>query len=61
MSNEVIKLSGEKKSSFMNKVMEILPDGGNLNLCLTQFISHRLCRLEFKRFYRYREGMLHWC
>ena len=39
MSNEVIKLSGEKKSSFMNKVMEILPDGGNLNLCLTQFIS----------------------
>jgi heterodisulfide reductase subunit C len=35
MSNEVIELGGEKKSSFMNKVMEILPDGGNLNLCLT--------------------------
>jgi len=28
---------------------------------LTQFISHRLCRWEFKRFYRYREGMLHGC
>ena len=34
MSNEVIELGGEKKNSFMNKVMEILPDGGNLNLCL---------------------------
>ena len=29
--------------------------------CLTQFISHRLCRWEFKRFYRYREGMLDGC
>jgi hypothetical protein len=28
---------------------------------LTQFISHRLCRWEFKRFYRYREGMFEGC
>ena len=28
---------------------------------LTQFISHRLCRREFKRFYRYHEGMLDGC
>ena len=28
---------------------------------LTQFISHRLCRWEFKRFYRYREGILNGC
>jgi heterodisulfide reductase subunit C len=35
MSKDVIKLGGKKKSSFMNKVMEILPEGGNLNLCLT--------------------------
>ena len=28
---------------------------------VTQFISHRLCRWEFKRFYRYREGMLDEC
>jgi len=26
-----------------------------------QFINHRLCRWESKRFYRYREGMLHGC
>ena len=35
MSKEVMKQGGEKKNSFMHKVMEILPDGGNLNLCLT--------------------------
>ncbi len=35
MSEEVIKLGGKKKSIFMDKVKEILPDGGNLNLCLT--------------------------
>ena len=35
MAKEVMVLGGKKKSSFMNKVMEILPDGGNLNLCLT--------------------------
>ena len=28
---------------------------------LTQFISHRLCRWVFKRFYRYREGILDGC
>lgn len=35
MTEEVIKLGGKKKSIFMDKVMEILPEGGNLNLCLT--------------------------
>mmetsp|Transcript_812 Transcript_812/g.634 ORF Transcript_812/g.634 Transcript_812/m.634 type:complete len:244 (+) Transcript_812:85-816(+) len=33
---EAIKLGGEnKKSIFIDKVKDILPDGGNLNLCLT--------------------------
>ncbi len=32
MFKEVMMPGGKKKSSFMNKVMEILPDGGNLNL-----------------------------
>jgi ferredoxin len=35
MSSEAIKLGGKKKSIFMDKVKEILPEGGNLNLCLT--------------------------
>ncbi len=35
MSQEVIKLGGKKKSTFMDKVMELLPESGNLNLCLT--------------------------
>ncbi len=35
MSEEVIKLSGKKKSRFMDKVMQLLPEGGNLNLYLT--------------------------
>jgi ferredoxin len=35
MSEEVIKLGGKKKSIFMDKVKEILPEEGNLNLCLT--------------------------
>jgi len=35
MPEEIIKLGGKRKSRFMDKVMEILPDGGNLNLCLT--------------------------
>ncbi len=30
-----IKIKGKRKRSFMDKVIEILPDGGNLNLCLT--------------------------
>lgn len=35
MAEEVIQLKGKKKSIFMDKVKEILPEGGNLNLCLT--------------------------
>jgi len=35
MSEEVIELGRNKKSRFMEKVMQILPEGGNLNLCLT--------------------------
>lgn len=30
-----IRIQKEKKSIFMDKIMELLPDGGNLNLCLT--------------------------
>jgi len=32
---EPITIAKDKKSVFMKKVMEILPEGGNLNLCLT--------------------------
>ncbi|CAN2040544.1 hypothetical protein GMMP15_1860018 [Candidatus Magnetomoraceae bacterium gMMP-15] len=35
MAEEAIKLGKEKKSIFKDKVMEMLPEGGNLNLCLT--------------------------
>jgi len=35
MGEAAIKLGGKKESTFMDKVKEILPDGGNLNLCLT--------------------------
>ena len=35
MSEEAIKLGGKKKSIFIDKVKKILPEGGNLNLCLT--------------------------
>ena len=35
MTDEAIKLGGKKKSIFIDKVKELLPDGGNLNLCLT--------------------------
>ena len=35
MPEEVIRFGGKKKSIFMDKVKEILPDEGNLNLCLT--------------------------
>ncbi len=35
MAEEAIKLSGKKRSVFIDKVKEILPEGGNLNLCLT--------------------------
>jgi ferredoxin len=35
MSKEAIKLGKKRESLFINKVKEILPEGGNLNLCLT--------------------------
>jgi len=35
MAEEAVVLGGEKKSLFIDKVKEILPEGGNLNLCLT--------------------------
>ncbi|OGP62888.1 MAG: (4Fe-4S)-binding protein [Deltaproteobacteria bacterium RBG_13_49_15] len=35
MSDDVIKLGAKKGSTFMDKIAEILPEGGNLNLCLT--------------------------
>jgi len=35
MLSEVIDLEPGKKSTFKDKVMALLPDGGNLNLCLT--------------------------
>ena len=35
MAKEAVVLGGEKKSQFIDKVKEILPEGGNLNLCLT--------------------------
>ena len=35
MTENAIKLSAKKKSIFLDKVMELLPEGGNLNMCLT--------------------------
>ena len=35
MSANVVKLGKKKQSIFIDKVKELLPDGGNLNLCLT--------------------------
>ncbi len=35
MAEEAIKLGKKKESSLMDKVKELLPEGGNLNLCLT--------------------------
>jgi len=35
MSSHVIEIKGRKKSIFLDKVTELLPEGGNLNLCLT--------------------------
>jgi len=35
MAEEAIKLGGKKKSIFLDKVKKLLPDDGNLNLCLT--------------------------
>jgi len=35
MPGEPIIIKGKKKSSFLDTVKELLPEGGNLNLCLT--------------------------
>jgi len=35
MSTEAVKLGKKKQNTFMDKIKELLPDGGNLNLCLT--------------------------
>ncbi|MFO7971208.1 MAG: 4Fe-4S dicluster domain-containing protein, partial [Desulfobacterales bacterium] len=35
MSSQPIEIKGSKKSMFLDKVKELLPEGGNLNLCLT--------------------------
>ena len=35
MGEAAIKLGGKKQSTFIDKVKELLPEGGNLNLCLT--------------------------
>ncbi len=35
MSSQTIQIKKGKKSTFKDKVMELLPEGGNLNLCLT--------------------------
>ena len=35
MTERAIRIEGKKKSIFMDKVKELLPEGGNLNLCLT--------------------------
>jgi len=35
MAEEAIKISGKTKSAFIDKVKQLLPEGGNLNLCLT--------------------------
>ncbi len=35
MAEEAIEIGGKNKSIFLDGVKELLPDGGNLNLCLT--------------------------
>jgi ferredoxin len=35
MSEEAIKIGGKKKSRFMDTVKGLLPEGGNLDMCLT--------------------------
>ncbi len=35
MSSEVIELKRGRKNTFKDHVMSLLPDGGNLNMCLT--------------------------
>jgi ferredoxin len=35
MGENVIRIGGKKQSTFMDQNKELLPEGGNLNLCLT--------------------------
>jgi ferredoxin len=35
MSESTVKIRGKKQSSFLDKAKKIIPDGGNLQLCLT--------------------------
>lgn len=35
MAEQALKLGGKKQSIFLDHVKKLLPDGGNLNLCLT--------------------------
>ena len=35
MLGKPIRIEGKKESIFLDKVKELLPEGGNLNLCLT--------------------------
>ena len=35
MSDDVIVLGRKKKSMLIDEVKHLIPDGGNLNLCLT--------------------------
>ncbi len=35
MAEEIIKIGNNKKSTILTMVKELLPDGGNLNACLT--------------------------
>ena len=35
MTDSAVKIGGARKSAFKDKVMKLLPDGGNLNACLT--------------------------
>jgi Fe-S oxidoreductase len=35
MTEQIVHLGGAKKSMFIDKVKKLLPEGGNLNLCLT--------------------------
>jgi ferredoxin len=35
MTSQVVKLGKKKRSTFMDNVKGLLPEGGNLNLCLT--------------------------
>ena len=35
MPEEIIALGGKKKSMLIDEVKNLIPEGGNLNLCLT--------------------------